>query len=211
MKDGEAGMDLVTMRARVRNTVKDLDASAYYWADDEVDAAIVGALGEWSAACPDVATATKDGDGTTRTFDLSAETGYLYCLAVEYPMDEEPRELVGFNEAVHGSVQIRGDAPANGTANVRFYYAKAYDSADVTWTLPTEDEQAIEIGAAAKLADAGSVYAAGRINASVDRASWLRKAAYGWYQDFHARLNRARLRQVGPQWWTSWRVDEEDV
>ncbi len=202
-------MDLATMRARVRNAVKDLDASAYYWSDDEVDAAIVAALGEWSAACPDVSHTEKNGDGAAREFDLTAVVGYLFCLAVEYPIDEDPPSWIGFSEVEHAKVRVRGSVPAVGVGNVRFHYAKAYDSAAGTWTLPVEEEQAIEIGAAAKLADAGSVYASGRINASVDRSSWLRKAGYGWLTDFHARLNRARLRQVGPQWWVRWRLGDE--
>jgi hypothetical protein len=202
-------MNLSTMRARVRNAVKDLDASAYYWTNDEVDAAIVAALGEWTAACPDCAHVEKDGDGSTREFDLSAETGYLFCLAVEHPIGEDPPKLLGFREHSHGAVVIRGDAPTAGMANVRFWYAKAYDSAAGAWTLPSEDEQAIEVGAAAKLTDAGSVYASGRINASADRSSWLRKAGDSWRQDFQARLSKARLRQVGPQWWVSWRLSDE--
>ena len=204
-------MNLTTMRGRVRNTVRDIDAGAYFWADAEVDAAILAALGEWSAACPDVGHVEKDGDGITRELDLSAETGYLYALAVEYPIDEEPPVFVGFREHSRAAVIVRGDVPVAGVGNVRVWYAKAYDSADATWTLPVEDEQAIEIGAAYKLAEGGAVYASGRINASVDRAGWLRKAGYGWMQDFHARLNKARARQVGPQWWVSWRVDEDDA
>jgi hypothetical protein len=198
------------MVARVRNTVKDLDAGAYYWADDEVEAAILAALGEWTAACPDVSYADKNGDGSAREFDCSAVSGYLYTLAVEYPVGEEPPKLVGYSEVTHGAVRLRGDAPAAGVNNVRVWYAKAYDPAAATWTLAVEDEQAIEIGAAAKLAESGARYAAGRINASADFPGWLRKVGYGWLQDFHARLNKARLRQVGPQWWVSWRVDEDD-
>ncbi len=202
-------MNEATMRGQVRSSVKDLDASAYYWTNDEVDAAIVAALGEWSAACPDVATTAKDGDGSARSFDLSAATGYLFCLAVEHPIDEDPPKLLGFREHSHGTVVTRGSAPTAGTGNLRFWYAKAYDSAAGTWALPGEDEQAIEVGAAAKLADAASVYASGRINASVDRSSWLRKAGDGWRLDFQARLNKARLRQVGPQWWVSWQLSDD--
>ena len=204
-------MNLSTMRARVRSTVKDLDSGAYYWSNDEVDAAIVAALGELTLACPDVASTALNATGSARTFDLTSTTGYLYTLAVEYPIDQEPPTFVGYREHSHGSVIVRGDVPVAGTGVIRVWYARAFNSADTTWTLPAEDEQTVEIGAASKLAESGRRYAGGRINASVDTPTWLGKSAYGWFQDFHARLNKARLRQVGPQWWVSWRVDERDT
>jgi hypothetical protein len=209
-------MDLEAMVARVRNTLKDLDETSPYWSDAEVEAAIVAALGEFAKACPDVASADLDGDGSTRTFDVAdgedtPPAGYLYTLAVEYPIDTDPPQYVPFSEYTTGSVILRGVTPPDGTDNVRVWYAKAYDSEAETWTVPVEDEQTIEIGAAGSLAESGARYASGRINASVDAPGLLRKSAYGWGAEFRTRLNRARSRQVGPQWWTSWRVDEDDV
>jgi hypothetical protein len=197
------------MRTRVRNAVKDLDSSAYYWTNDEVDAAIVAALGELADAAPDVGTKTFSGDGETRAFDCSGEARYLYALAVEHPVGEDPPKLVAFREPTKGTVIVRGDPPAAGTDDVKVYYARGYDSAAATWLVPADDEQAIEVGAAAKLVAGGARYAAGRLNATIQTPRYLRQLAELWDSEYRRRLSAARVRQVGPQWWTSWRIDGE--
>lgn len=196
-------MDLQTMRARVRDAVKDLDATAYYWADAEVDAAVVRALGEYSLAAPAVASAVRSGDGASRSFDCAAEADYLYALAVEHPIDADPPKWRQFREIVRGTVVVYGDPPAAGADNVRVWYAKAHGTVGA-WTVPAEDERTVELGAAAYLALAGARYAATRLNASQWTPGQLQSLGEAWRREFAARLDALRARPIGPQWRVSW-------
>jgi len=196
-------MDLATMRTRVRNAVKDLDASAYYWTDVEVDAAITRALGEYTLAAPAVASVVRSGDGSTRSFDCASEADYLYALAVEHPIDEDPPRWLKFREIVRGTVVVYGDPPAAGAGNVRVWHAKAHGTAG-TWTVPAEDEPTIELGAMAHLALAGARYASGRLNVSQSTPGQLRELGQARRREFEAQLDALRARPVGPQWRPSW-------
>jgi hypothetical protein len=204
-------MDLAGMVALVRVRLKDVDNAAYFWSDDEIEAAIASAMGAVSESSPDCGTELFDGDGSTRTFDCSAVTGYQYALAVEYPVGEEPPSYLPFRENELGKVIVRADPPVDGADNVRVYFARPFDAAADPWTLPADDELTVELGASASLAEAGAVYASGRLNANENRAELLRKSAYGWHTDFHARLKRGKQRQIGPTWWPHWPADADDV
>lgn len=195
-------MDLATFRARVRNAVKDLDSAAYYWADAEIDAAIARAVGEYNRVAPLVASMTKNGDGATRSFDCSAEADYLYALAVEYPIDQDPPAWLAFRELTRGSIVILGNPPVAGSGNVRIWLAKAHGTAP--WTVPAEDERAIEAGAVGYLALAGARYSAGRLNASQGTPGQLLALGEAGSREFAVALDSRRARSVGPAWLARW-------
>jgi len=195
-------VNLATFRTRVRNAVKDLDASAYVWTNDEVDHAIDRALVEYSACGGRVANKLFSGDGSERTFDVSAETGFLYALAVEHPTGLEPESWVKF---VDRSGVVRTDeVPASGTNNVRVYYARNYLSGDSTWVVPEGDLGGLESGAAGYLLASGAAYYGGRIAPSIHTAAGLRIQSQELLGEFRLWLYavRARTLEVGvrPVW-----------
>ena len=82
-------MNLVEMRARVRQDLEDTDSANYRWVDDEVDGAIQRVVREFSLAYPqmestDIATI----DGSTE-LDISSLSG-LAIASVEFPIGEAP-------------------------------------------------------------------------------------------------------------------------
>lgn len=198
-------MDLATMRSRVRNTVKDLDPAAYVWTDGEIDHAIARALSEYSLAANRLGSKLFSGDGSARSFDVSGEAGFQVVAAVEHPVDEPERAWLPFEELVRGQARVRGDAPAAGASNVRVWYSRSYDPADVAWAVPAEDLEAIERGAAAYLLEAGARFYATRIAPSQGTAGSMAALAASWAADFKARLAIVAARplgvgRLGPSW-----------
>ena len=60
-------MNLVEMRARVREDLQDTDSQNYRWTDDEVDGAVLRAVDEYSIHAPiqqqtDIATTNDDNE-----------------------------------------------------------------------------------------------------------------------------------------------------
>jgi len=202
------------MVARVRAFVKD-PSGTDYWTTTEIESAIASVLAEFSSVCPDVSSRSFNGDGTTRSFDVlsggSPDTLFLYAIAVESPIDADPAKYLPFADFARGVVVVRGNAPASGTSNVKIWYAKTRDIAAATWLLGVDDEPTIEVGAAAQLATSGARWAGGRINAAPGYSGVLAQLGATWGKDYRRRLDVARQRTIGPTWWTSWRVDADDV
>ena len=190
-------MDLTTMRASLRKDLKDADASAYRWTDAELDRHIGRAVLEYSEACPLIATVSKTA-GSSAMYDLSAESGYLWCEAAEWPLDQSPRALVGVQETARGTVALLLDEvelPPSGES-VRFYYAQSH-SLGATSTLPAEHEEVVAQGAAAYALAAMARYAVDRIAASGRSAAEWRALAEAELAAFRASLERLRRPAAG--------------
>jgi len=193
----EAEMDLSTMRANVRRDLKDTDASAYRWTDEELDGHIGRAVAEYGEVCPLVATVEKTA-GPSSTYDLSSEPGYRWCLGAEYPLDEAPRSLVGMEETSPGLVVLlldEGSRPTSGES-VRFYYAKNHTLSSAS-TLPPEHEGTVARGAAAYALAAMARYAVDRIAASGHSAAEWRALAEAELASFRAELERWQHQAAG--------------
>ena len=79
-------MNLVEMRARVREDLQDTDAANYRWTDDEIDGAIDRVVNEYSLAAPieqqdDLPTTEGDTE-----LDISTLTGIVRVESVEFPI-----------------------------------------------------------------------------------------------------------------------------
>ena len=197
-------MDLVEMRGDVEVDLK--DTGNVRWTDAELDRAIERAVREYQAVNPLVAyvdVALVDGQ---YVYDLSGQAGYLWCEAVEYPIEDEDgpvylafredrsQKKVWINAAVQSS---RGQKPSlTAGENCRFWYAKAHTLGVGSSTIPVEHEELIAAGAAAYAALAVSAYSIDRIGASGWTPRQWREWAEGRLVDFRERLEELRLTRV---------------
>jgi len=153
-------MNLIEMRARVREDLQDTDSLNYRWTDAEVDGAIDRVVAEYSLHAPieqqnDIA--TTDGD---TELDISSLTGLLKVESVEFPIGQTPKYYQRTEYwAGHLDMEDEGDGNA---ARVRWFKKHTLDAASTT--IPTEHEEIIVLGATGYLAMSASAY-------TVDRAS----------------------------------------
>jgi len=153
-------MNLIEMRARVREDLQDTDASNYRWTDDEVDGAIDRVVMEYSLHAPieqQADIATTDGD---TELDISTLTGLLKIESVEFPLGQTPKYYQRTDYwAGHLYMEDEGDGE-----NARVRWLKKHTLAAGSTTIPTEHEEIIVLGATGYLAMSASAY-------TVDRAS----------------------------------------
>jgi len=152
-------MNLVEMRARVREDLQDTDATNYRWTDDEVDGAIDRVVYEYSAHAPieqQTDLATTDGD---TELDISTLTGLVKIESVEFPIGQSPRYMQHIEYwAGRLYLQDQGDG---GDARVK--WLKKHTLAAGSTTIPVEHDEIIVLGATGYLAMSASA-------AVVDRA-----------------------------------------
>jgi hypothetical protein len=152
-------MNLVEMRARVREDLQDTDAENYRWTDDEVDGAIERVVTEYSLHAPieqqdDIATTEGDTE-----LDISSLTGLLDVQSVEFPIGYKPKY---FQRTEYWAGHLYMDDEGNGNdARVRWLKKHTLDASSTT--IPTEHEEIIVLGATGYLAMSASA-------ATVDRA-----------------------------------------
>lgn len=193
-------MDLPTMRARVETDLKDMGNTV--WTDAELDRAIARAIGEYSAAAPPLARVDV-AMGVSRWFDLSGQAGYLWCEAVEHPIDEGsfpegkggPSYRLFREDRQARKVYVLGDTPAAGE-NLRFWYAKSHTLDDVGSTIPVEHEELVTVGAAGFAALQISVYSIDRLGVTGATPGRWREWAEERLQEFRSRLEALRMSRV---------------
>jgi hypothetical protein len=145
-------MNLVEMRARVREDLQDTDSQNYRWTDDEVDGAILRAVDEYSIHAPiqqqsDIATT----DAVTE-IDISSLSGILKVEAVEFPLDETPRHFQHIDYwAGNLYMQEKGDG-----SNARVRWLKKHTLAAGSTTIPVEHDEILVLGATGYLAMSAS-------------------------------------------------------
>ena len=153
-------MNLIEMRARVREDLQDTDASNYRWTDDEVDGAIDRVVMEYSLHAPieqQADIATTDGD---TELDIPTLTDLLKIESVEFPLGQTPKYYQRTDYwAGHLYMEDEGDGE-----NARVRWLKKHTLAAGSTTIPTEHEEIIVLGATGYLAMSASAY-------TVDRAS----------------------------------------
>jgi hypothetical protein len=153
-------MNLVEMRARVREDLQDTDSQNYRWTDDEVDGAIDRVVMEYSLHAPieqqdDIA--TTDGD---TELDISTLTDLVKIESVEFPIGYKPKYFQHI-EYWAGHLYMQDEGNGN-DAQVR--WLKKHTLAAGSTTIPTEHDEIIVLGATGYLALSASAY-------TVDRAS----------------------------------------
>ena len=152
-------MNLIEMRARVREDLKDTDSQNYIWSDDEIDGAIDRVVFEYSIKAPieqqdDIA--TTDGD---TELDISTLTDLLKIESVEFPIGQSPKY---YQRTEYWAGHLYMDDEGNGEdARVRWLKKHTLDASSTT--IPAEHEEIIVLGATGYLAMSASAY-------TVDRA-----------------------------------------
>ena len=152
-------MNLVEMRARVREDLQDTDAANHRWTDDEIDGAIDRVVGEYSVAAPieqqdDLPTTEGDTE-----LDISTLTGIVRVESVEFPVGQSPKYLQ-HTEYWAGRLYMRDQG--DGTS-ARVRWLKKHALAAGSTTIPAEHDEIIVLGATGYLAMSASA-------ATVDRA-----------------------------------------
>jgi len=152
-------MNLVEMRARVREDLQDADSQNYRWTDAEVEGAIERVVLEYSLHAPiqqqdDIATTDGDTD-----LDISTLTGIVKIQSVEFPIGQSPKYYQRTEYwAGHLYMQDEGDGE-----DARVRWLKKHTLAVGSTTIPAEHEEIIVLGATGYLAMSASAY-------TVDRA-----------------------------------------
>jgi hypothetical protein len=197
-------MNLAIMRTRVRNAIKDLDSSSYYFTDAEIDSAIGRSLNDFACEAAPAGITTLNGDGATTVFSISGVSDYLYALAIEHPLNQTPPALLRFQERPSGTLRILRATPASGVGNVRVWYARSLAADADPWLVQVNDEQVIEAGAAYYLALSGARFASVRLNSSQGAPRNLEAVARHWGRVFEQRLRAASQRVEYPERMPAW-------
>jgi hypothetical protein len=153
-------MNLIEMRARVREDLQDADSQNYRWTDDEVDGAIDRVVKEYSLHAPieqqtDIATTAGDTE-----LDISSLSGLLKIESIEFPIGNPPKYLQRF-EYWAGKIYMEDEG--DGT-DARVRWLKRHTLTAQSTTIPTEHEEIIVLGATGYLAMSAAAY-------TVDRAT----------------------------------------
>ena len=181
-------MNLVEMRARVREDLQDTDSQNYRWTDDEVDGAIERVVIEYSLRAPieqqdDIATTAGDTE-----LDISSLSGLLEIVSVEFPIGQSPKYL---QRTEYWGGRLYVEDKGNGEdARVRWLKRHTLDAGSTT--VPAKHDEIIVLGATGYLAMSASAY-------TVDRASIAGRHATinfkAWGKDRLDRYDR-KLRAV---------------
>ncbi len=153
-------MNLVEMRARVRQDLQDEDPADYHWTDDQIDGAILRAATEYSNVRPieqedDIVTTAND-----RELDVSGLTDLIRVVSIEFPIGYREPHYQRFSFYA-GKVHMI-DLGTGEDARVRWHRKHTLDA--VSSTIPVEHDEIVILGATGYLAKSAAAY-------TVDRAS----------------------------------------
>ncbi len=182
-------MNLIEMRARVREDLQDTDPADYHWTDDQVDGAIDRAVMEYSLAAPieriDEVTTTL-GD---KELDISGLANLLKVESVEFPMDY-PQPYYQRFQFWAGRLFMTNEGTGD---DARVKWLQRHELTPASTTIPQEHQEILILGATAYLAMSAAAYA-------VDRASIAGRHATinyrAWGKERLARYDM-KLRSVG--------------
>ncbi|HXH21954.1 MAG TPA: hypothetical protein VNN10_07980 [Dehalococcoidia bacterium] len=139
---------LIGLRPRLRRELRDEEADAYRWADQELDRHLLRALDDLSAAWPEERRSTLTATPGSRDLSLDALDGLERVEAVEYPTGSWPPEYAPFS--IWGStLTLLVDAPPSSAVPVTVYWGRRHSLDRLTSTLPRRAEEVLLLGAAA--------------------------------------------------------------
>jgi hypothetical protein len=162
---------LTDFRALVRRDLRDEDALAYRWTDNEIDRAMSRALEEYSLASPRQQKTTKATTAGSRIISLSSGfTDLIKIYRVEFPIDQHPPRYQRF-EVWKAEMRLLGDDEGNGN-NCYIYWGSKHAIDGTENSVETEHLAIVARGAAAFAATSAAQGAVDTINtggADVDR------------------------------------------
>ena len=187
-------MNLVEMRARVREDLQDTDSQNYRWTDDEVDGAIDRVVTEYSLHAlieqqDDIA--TTDGD---TELDISTLSGLLEIKSVEFPIGRSPKYC---QRIEYWAGHLYMEDEGNGD-DARLRWLKKHTLAAGSTTIPTEHDEIIVLGATGYLAMSASAYTVDRANiagrhATVNFKAWGKERLDRYDRKLRAVSRRSRV------------------
>ena len=153
-------MNLVEMRARVREDLQDTDSQNYRWTDDEVDGAIDRVVTEYSLHAPidqqdDIPTTDNDTE-----LDISGLSSLLEIKSVEFPIGHTPKY---YQRIEYWAGHLYMEDEGNGD-DARVRWLKKHTLAAGSTTIPTQHDEIIVLGATGYLAMSASAYTVDRAN-----------------------------------------------
>lgn len=194
-------MPTSTMVLRTRLRIDLAEPTAERWTDDDLDRHIEHAVRDINRVAPRemVATDLTIPDPATREVDISSLTDRIAVVAVQYPVDGEPRRLRHF-EVWGDTLTLLTDTMPVAGASVLVYYTAAHTVTEEESTLPVHLEDVALTGAAGYAALEYAAYAMNRVTVGDGRTpeqflAFGRDRLMQFRQDLTA-LKRERLRAV---------------
>lgn len=194
---------LTTLTASLRIDVK--DGSSAVWSDAQLQRPIAKAVGDFNQAAPILASATKNGVDSQRRYDFSATTGLMWVHALEYPIDQDPRSLLPFQEETKGVLYIIGSSlPSTGTNTVKGWYAKVHTVDASGSTIPAELEELLLLGAFGYALQELASLSTTSINASSWTPRQAASLAASSLAEYRKRLAQVTNQRAATWWMPSW-------
>lgn len=189
-------MTLPTIRTRLRIELDDQDAANQTWTDTELNRFIDHALRDLSHAIPQQQKSIVATTSGSRNIAVSALSPRLRIVAVEYKIDQDPRQFRDFS-LWQDTLTILGHPIPDGS-NAAIYWENPHTITESSSTLSTADEDILLLGAAGYACRQQSAFTTNRITiggATTDR-DW-KALATEYLREFRAALRRrqAKLRQ----------------
>ncbi len=194
-------MPTSTMVLRTTLRVDLGEPAAERWTDGDLNRHIEHAVRDINRVAPRemVATDLTIPDPATRELDISTLTDRIAVVAVQYPVDGQPRRLRHF-EVWGDTLTLLTDTMPVAGAEVRVYYTAAHTVSDEESTLPAHLEDVALVGAAGYAALEYAAYAMNRVTVGDGRTpeqflALGRDRLMQFRQDLTA-LKRERLRAI---------------
>jgi hypothetical protein len=189
------------MVLRTRLRIDLAEPAAERWTDDDLDRHIEHAVRDINRVAPRemVATELTIPDPATRELDISTLTDRIAVVAVQYPVDGQPRRMRHFEVWGDTLTLLTDTMPVAGAA-VWVYYTAAHTVSDEESTLPAHLEDVALVGAAGYAALEYAAYAMNRVTVGDGRTpeqflALGRDRLMQFRQDLTA-LKRERLRAI---------------
>jgi hypothetical protein len=194
-------MNLTEMRAIVRRDLHDEDATNYRWTDNELDRHIAHSVTDFSEAIPLEQRTTISTSAGSRELDVSSLSDRIIAEAVEYPVEQFPKQYQRF--ALWGdTLTLLGEDVPDGS-DAYIYYGKLHTLDATTSTIPIMYEDLIAAGAGGYAAIEWAIYAINRVNIGggptpAEFQAWGREKLNFFRQELRrlGRRNRVRIRSL---------------
>jgi hypothetical protein len=184
--------DIDALVALLRIDLHDEDSNNYRWMDATLERHIERAAADYSLARPQEKKTTLSTTLGSRELDVSGLSGLLRIEAVEYPVDQDPREYVQWSLWAD-TLEMLIDALPGNSEDVDVYWTAAHVVDGSGSTVPAEHDQLLLTGAAGYAAQEWASYATNRANVA-GPAAVRDYGAWGAtrLEEFRAALRRLR-------------------
>lgn len=187
--------DIDALVALLRIDLHDEDSNNERWADATLERHIERAVADYSLVRPEEKLTELSTTEGSRELDVSGLSGLVRIEAVEYPVDQDPREYVQWSLWAD-TLEMLIDATPGDSEAVNVYWTAAHVVDSNGSTVPAEHDQLILLGAAGYAAQEWASYATNRANvagpgAVRDYARWGRERMEA-FRDELERLRRVR-------------------